>query len=167
MKLINSAILISILFITLFFISCDENDTVTPSEEHFEAAGYIIKNENDSTVFKVLKGQVDNTISESFTLLLADGSQNFTIEFLDEDGNNIGNPEHEDHEDHEESEEEEEHEEHELEFQMEDDSIINIEIDEWELNLTPLKIGGTTFRIQVLHEGHPDFTSPFVPIEIK
>ncbi len=164
MKLINSAILISILFISLFFISCDENDTVTPSEEHFEAAGYIIKNENDSTVFKVLKGQVDNTISETFTLLLADGSQNFTIEFLDEDGNNIGNPEHEDHE---ESEEEEEHEEHELEFQMEDDSIINIEIDEWELNITPLKIGGTTFRIQILHEGHPDFTSPFVPIEIK
>ena len=161
MKLINSAILISILFISLFFISCDENDTVTPSEEHFEAAGYIIKNENDSTVFKVLKGQVDNTITESFTLLLADGSQNFTIEFLDEDGNNIGIPEHEDHK------ETEAKEEHELEFQMEDDSIINIEIDEWELNLTPLKIGGTTFRIQILHEGHPDFTSPFVPIEIK
>lgn len=164
MKLINSAIIISILFTSLFLASCDDSDSVTPSEEHFEAAGYIIKNENDSTVFKVLKGQVDNTISESFTLLLADGSQNFTIEFLDEDGNNIGIPEHEDHE---ESEEEEEHEEHELEFQMEDDSIINIEIDEWELNITPLKIGETNFRIQILHEGHPDFTSPFVPIEIK
>lgn len=158
MKLINSAIIISILFTSLFLASCDDSDSVTPSEEHFEAAGYIIKNENDSTVFKVLKGQVDNTISESYTLLLADGSQNFTIEFLDEDGNNIGIPEHEDHE---------ESEEHELEFEMEDDSIIKIEIDEWELNITPLKIGGTTFRIQILHEGHPDFTSPFVPIEIK
>ncbi|MFA7327407.1 MAG: hypothetical protein WC121_12125 [Candidatus Kapaibacterium sp.] len=164
MKLINSAILFSILFFSFLFVSCDNSDSVTPSENHFEAAGYIIKNEADSTVFKVLKGQVDNTIAETFVLMLADGSHKYTVEFLDEEGNNIGIPEHDDHG---ETEEEEEHEEHELNFEIEDINLAQFDITEWEINLSPLKVGKTNFRIQILHEGHPDFTSPYVPMEIK
>ncbi len=147
--------------LSLFLISCDDTETVTPSEEHFEAAGYIIKNESDSTVFKVLKGQVDNTISASFVLMLADGSHKYTIEFLDEDGNNIGIPEHNDHG------ETEEEEEHELSFEIEDFTLVQFGITEWDINISPIKVGETTFRIQILHEEHPDFTSPYVPMEIK
>ncbi|MER3329091.1 MAG: hypothetical protein RIF34_05880 [Candidatus Kapaibacterium sp.] len=163
---ITSLFLFVILF-SLFLISCDDTETVTPSEEHFEAAGYIIKNEIDSTVFKVLKGQVDNTISASFVLMLADGSSKYTIEFLDEDGNNIGVPEHEEHGAHEEEEEHEDQEEHELSFEIEDMTLAQIDIHEWELDITPLLVGKTNCRIQILHEGHPDFTSPYVPFEIK
>ena len=164
MKLINSAILFSFLFVSIFLVGCDDTDSVTPSENHFEAAGYIIKNDSDSTVFKVLKGQVDNTIAESFVLMLADGSSKYTIEFLDEDGNNIGIPEHDDHEEHGDTEEEEEHE---LSFEIEDITLAQFDITEWDINISPLKIGKTNFRIQILHEGHPDFTSPYVPMEIK
>lgn len=164
MRLINSTILFSLLLVSILFVGCDDTETVTPSEEHFEAAGYIIKNESDSTIFKVLKGRVDNTLSESFVLLLADGIQEFTVEFLDEDGNNIGIPEHNEHEEHGDTEEGEEHE---LSFELEDNSIAQIDIHEWELDITPLNNGTTNFRVQILHEGHPDFTSPYVPMEIK
>ncbi|PKL80585.1 MAG: hypothetical protein CVV25_03520 [Ignavibacteriae bacterium HGW-Ignavibacteriae-4] len=151
MKLINSAILFSILFFSFLFVGCDNSDSVTPSENHFEAAGYIIKNEADSTVFKVLKGQVDNLIAESFTLMFADGSQIYSIEFLDENGDNISVPD----------------EEHTLLFEMEDNTFANFNITEWMININLLKVGKTNFRIQILHEGHPDFTSPYVPMEIK
>ncbi len=161
MKLINSTILFSVILISILLTGCDDTDSVTPSEDHFEAAGYIIKNANDSTVFKVLKGQVDNTISESFVLILAEDSQKYTIEFLDEDGKNIGIPEHDEHEDSEEDEE------HELNFEIEDINFAQFDITEWEINISPLKVGETTFRIQILHEGHPDFTSPYVPMVIK
>lgn len=156
-----ASIIISVFVSTLLFTSCDNSDPVTPSEDHFEAAGYVIKNESDSTVFKVLKGQVENTVSESFVLLLADGSHKYTIEFLDENGNNIGIPEHDDHG------ETEEEEEHELNFEILDMSLVQYNINEWEININPLKVGETTFRIQILHEGHPDFTSPYFTIEIK
>jgi hypothetical protein len=95
---------------------------------------------------------------------LADGTKEYTIEFLDEDGNNIGVPEHDEHGD---TKEEEDHEEHELSFEIEDMTLAQIDIHEWELDVSPEKIGVTTFRIQILHEGHPDFTSPYVPMEIK
>lgn len=159
MKLINSAILFSFLFISFLFVGCDDTDTVKPSEEHFEAAGYIIKNEADSTVFKVLKGKVDNSIAEAFNIILVDGSHKYTIEFLDENGNNIGVPE----EEHTTLENEENG----LFFEMEDMTLAQFDITEWTMNINPLNVGKTNFRIQILHEGHPDFTSPYVPMEIK
>lgn len=160
MKLINSAILFSFFLVSMFLVSCDDSDTVKPSEEHFEAAGYIIKNESDSTVFKVLKGQVDKSVSESFALNLAEGSQKYTFEFLDEKGKNIGVPEEVDHI-------AVESEEHGLFFELEDKSLAQFDITEWMVNINPLKVGNTNFRIQILHEGHPDFTSPYVPMVIK
>lgn len=166
--LIKKLSLLAILSLTIFFTSCDDEDSVSPSEEHFEAVGYILLDENDDIVFRLFEGQIDNSISESVAVNLADGMGEYHVHFLDEDGNDIGTPEGE----HEHEEEEEEHEEHgdeetTLSVEVQDEGIATVEAHEWELEITPVAVGTTQMKIQIMHEGHADFTSPFVPLEVK
>lgn len=165
----------AILFIsiTLFFTSCEEDNPVADDGEHFEAAGYVIKKDGN-IVFRVFKGQVDTGISSKFNLNLVDGEEHYDIEFLDEDGNDIGTPEHDhgednhDHgdDDHDDSEIDEEEETY-LSIDIEDTNIVEIEIEEWEIHVMPLSAGETNFRVQIMHLGHADFTTPYVPLEVK
>lgn len=154
---------------SLLLVSCSDSDPVAPSEEHFEAAGFVISNEDGNVLFKQLKGQIDTDISSSFSVLLASGELHYDIEFLDEDGNDIGVPGEDDHNHNEPMIETiiETEEDHKLSFESEDNSLFEVEIEGWELHVNPLKTGTTNFRIQILHEGHPDFTSPFFPMEVK
>ena len=177
--LIKKISLLAILSLTLFFTSC-EDDPVSSPEEHFEAAGYVILNENEEVIFRVFEGQVDNSISESLTINLADGMGEFEVHFLDEDGDDIGTPEgdHDDHDDLNGSSIEEEDEDHDddhdheegeysLSVEVQDEGIATVETHEWELEFTPVAVCSTQMRIQSLHDGHADFTSPFVPLEVK
>lgn len=177
--LIKKISLLAILSLTLFLTSC-EDDPVSPPEEHFEAAGYVILNENEEVIFRVFEGQVDNSISESLTINLADGMGEFEVHFLDEDGDDIGTPEGDhDHDDHdhedglgiEEEDEDDDHDheegEYSLSVEVQDEGIATAEAHEWEVELTPVAVGSTQMRIQTLHDGHADFTSPFVPLEVK
>lgn len=164
--LIKKLSLLAILSLTIFFNSCDDSDTVTPSEEHFEAVGYILLNDNDEVVFRLFEGQVDVTISESVAVNLADGMGEYHVHFLDEDGNDIGTPEGE-HDHEEETEEEHEEEETTLSVEVQDEGVATVEAHEWEVEITPIAVGSTQMRIQILHNGHADFNSPFVPLVIK
>lgn len=137
---------------SLFLVSCDDSDPVAPSEEHFEAAGFMIKNETGDIIFKTLKGQIDNSVSTVFSIALSDGLGQYEIEFLDEEGNNIGEPDETGTS---------------LLIDIEGIELATILIDMWGFSLTPTQIGTTNFRIQILHEGHPDFTSPYYPLEIN
>lgn len=147
-----ASIIISVFVSTLLFTSCDDSEPVTPSEAHFEAAGYVIKNQGGDVVFKELRGQADLSISKDFSLILENGKSHYKVEFLDEDGNNLGVPDEEGTS---------------LLFESKDNSLYEAVITEWEFDITPLKFGSTEFRIQILHEGHPDFTSPYFTMEIK
>lgn len=147
-----ASIIISVFVSTLLFTSCDDSEPVTPSEEHFEAAGYVIKTENGDVVFKVLKGLSDQSISKDFSLVLENGKAKYNVEFLDEDGKNLGIPNEEGTS---------------LLFESKDNSLSEVVINEWSFEITPLKSGSTEFRIQILHEEHPDFTSPYFALEIK
>jgi hypothetical protein len=166
--LIKKNSLLAILSLTLFLTSCDDDDSVFPSEEHFEAVGYILLDENDDVVFRLFEGQVDNSISESVSVNLADGVGEYHVHFLDEDGKDIGTPEGE-HDHEEDDEEHEEHGDEETSFSVEvqDEEIATVEAHEWEVEITPVTVGATQMRIQILHDGHVDFTSPFVPLEVK
>ena len=164
-----TSLFLFVFFLSLFLVSCSDSDPVAPSEEHFEAAGFVISDEAGNVLFKQLKGQIDTEISSNFSILLASGELHYDIEFLDEDGNDIGVPGEDDH-DHNEAMIEtiiESEEDHTLSFESEDMTMFEVEIEGWELHINPLKTGTTTFRVQILHEGHPDFTSPFFPMEIK
>lgn len=169
-----TSLFLVVLSMSLFLVSCDDSDPVAPSEEHFEAAGFVILDESGNVVFKQLKGQIDTDISSSFSVLLANGEMHYDIEFLDEDGNDIGVPSEENHSDEEHEDKlsptetlVESEEDHTLSFEYEDNTLFELEIEGWELHINPLKLGATNFRIQILHEGHPDFTSPYFPLEIK
>lgn len=172
--LIKKLSLLAILSLTIFFTSC-EDDPVTPSEEHFEAAGYVILNENEEVIFRVFEGQVDNTIADALVINLADGMGEFEVHFLDEDGDDIGTPEGDHDHDHlqgssiEEEDDDHDHEEgeYELSVEVQDEGIATAEAHEWEVELTPVAVGTTQMRIQIMHEEHADFTSPFVPLEVK
>ncbi|MFN3194375.1 MAG: hypothetical protein ACE364_00320 [Chlorobiota bacterium] len=172
--LIKKLSLLAFLSLTVFFTSC-EDDPVTPSEEHFEAVGYIILNENEEVIFRVFEGQVDNSISESLIINLADGMGEFEVHFLDEGGDDIGTPEGDHDHDHEDGlgvEEEDDDHDHEegeysLSIEVQDEGIAIAESHEWEVELTPIAVGTTQMRIQIMHEEHADFTSPFVPLEVK
>lgn len=179
--LIKKLSLLAILSLMVFFTSC-EDDPVTPSEEHFEAVGYIILNENEEVIFRVFDGQVDNTIADALVINLADGMGEFEVHFLDEDGDDIGTPEGDhDHDDHDDlkgssiEEEDDDHDddhdheegEYELSVEVQDEGIATAEAHEWEVELTPVAVGTTQMRIQIMHEEHADFTSPFVPLEVK
>jgi len=164
--LIKKLSLLAILSLTIFFTSCDDEDSVSPSEEHFEAVGYILLDENDDIVFRLFEGQVDNSISESIVVNLADGVSEYHIHFLDEDGNDIGNPKGE-HDHEEETDEEHEDEVTTLSVEVQDEEIATVEAHEWEVEITPVEVGNTQMRIQILHSGHADFNSPFVQLEIK
>lgn len=175
--LIKKLSLLAILSLMFFFTSC-EDDPVTPSEEHFEAAGYVILNENEEVIFRVYEGQVDNTIADALVINLADGMGEFEVHFLDENGDDIGTPEGDhDHDDLKGSsieEEDDDHDDHdheegeyELSVEVQDEGIATAEAHEWEVELTPVAVGTTQMRIQIMHEEHADFTSPFVPLEVK
>jgi hypothetical protein len=175
--LIKKLSLLAILSLTIFFTSC-EDDPVTPSEEHFEAVGYIILNENEEVIFRVFDGQVDNTIADALVINLADGMGEFEVHFLDEDGDDIGTPEGDHDHDHLQGssieEEDDDHDDHdheegeyELSVEVQDEGIATAEAHEWEVELTPVAVGTTQMRIQIMHEEHADFTSPFVPLEVK
>jgi hypothetical protein len=164
-----TSLFILVFSLSLLLVSCSDSDPVAPSEEHFEAVGFIILDEDGNVIFKQLKGQIDNDISSGFSVLLASGEMHYNIEFLDEDGNDIGVPGEDDHNHNEamietiiESEDD-----HTLSFESEDNTLFELEIEGWEMHINPLKVGTTNFRVQILHEGHPDFTSPFFPMEVK
>ena len=151
MKLINSAILFSFLLVSFFLVSCDSSDSVTPHEDHFEAAGYVLLNSNNDIVFKVLNGKVDQSIAADFKLKLSDGPVKYNIKFLDTDGLDLGVPDDVNKS---------------LLVEFSNNEFATAVIDKWEFTLVPLALGTTTIRVQILHEGHPDFTAPYVNLEI-
>lgn len=56
-----------------------------------------------------------------------------------------------------------------LAFTVADTSMANVEQHEnepWTLEITGKKIGNTTFMIQLMHDGHSDFNSPDIPVEV-
>lgn len=146
------SIYIVIIILSTFFVSCDDSTPVAASEDHFEAAGFVIKNEAGDIVFKEVKGQADPSVTGTFSILLSKGSQNFSVEFLDENGKNLGVPQENDHS---------------LSFEVDNNTPIDIKTNKWNFTLIPYKAASMKFRVLILHVDHPDFTSPYFDVEIK
>lgn len=142
---------IVLVFIALFIVSCDDSTPVAPSEDHFEAAGYALLNAKDEVVFKVLNGKVVDSIATTLKLNLADGPSIFSIKFFDTNDKDLGVPNDVNKS---------------LLIEIGSSEFATSEIHNWKFTLVPLAKGSTTIRIQILHKDHPDFTSPYVNMEI-
>tara|TARA_B110000444_G_scaffold60077_1_gene55893 strand:+ start:1177 stop:1650 length:474 start_codon:yes stop_codon:yes gene_type:complete len=147
----------------LFVTSCEDDDHDNNDDGHTDADGFILENESGTEVYREFEGAVTGSVA-----LSVGDTLELSVHFLDHDGNEI---EHD-----EEEEEEEGHEEGELEVSGSDASIAIVEVEHEEeegddhdhdheeehgaaLHIIGVSSGSTSFQIQLMHDGHADYTS--------
>ena len=161
-RLLKALTIFSFTFVMLFTTGCEDDDHDNDDHGHTDADGFILENESGTEVYREFEGAVTGsvTLSVGDTLELA-------VHFLDSDGNEI---EHE--------EEEGEHEEGELEVSGSNASIAIVEVEHEEeegddhdhdhdheeehgaaLHIIGVSSGTTSFQLQLMHDGHADYTS--------
>jgi len=135
----------------VFNFAC-EDDNHDHDEEHTDADGFVFENESGTAVYTELEGEVTGsiTISVGDTLELS-------VHFLDHEGNEI---EHDDDDDDEEEE---------LSISENDSNIAIIESEVHEegeedhhgmaIHIVGVSSGSTSFKLQLMHDGHADYTS--------
>ena len=158
---INVKHLFIVIFLVFMASSCDDDSL--SHEEHTDADGLVLEL-NGQEVYREFEGDI---VINNLTLNVGDTLE-LSVHFLDHDGDEI---EHE--------EEEEEHDDHDhdddhdadgdgLVFSDHDTSIVIIEVEEHEeeeegheegFHVIGVSAGSTNFRIQLMHEGHADYTS--------
>jgi hypothetical protein len=144
----------------LFTTGCGDDDH-DDDDEHTDADGFILEGENGTEVYREFEGEVTGLISISIGDTLE-----LSVHFLDDEGNEI---------EHEEEEEEEEHED-ELSISGFDTSIAKVEAEGHDeegdddhdheeeehgmaIHIIGVSSGSTSFQLQLMHEGHADYTS--------
>ena len=151
-------ILIGMFLITT---SC-EDDKHDHDEDHTDADGFILENEDGTEMYREFEG----AMTGSLTLGVGDTLE-LSVHFLDHDGNEI---EHEEDEEHEEEDE--------LVVSENDANIAIVEVEEHEedeeehhgagLHVIGVSAGSTNFKLQLMHDGHADYTSTNnVPIVVN
>ena len=135
-------ILIGMFLITT---SCEDDDH-EHDEEHTDADGFVLEDENGSEVYREFEGAIEGSVS-----LSVGDTLELSVHFLDHDGNEI------------------EHEEDELVVSENDANIAIVEVEEHEedeeehhgagLHVIGVSAGSTNFKLQLMHDGHADYTS--------
>ena len=145
----------------LFIVSCEDDDH--DHEEHTDAEGFILENSSGNQVYKEFKGTQIGSVA-----LTAGETLELTVHFLGDDGKEL---EHDDHEGEEEGE---------LKVSGFNSSIATVEVEEehdddgdeeeheMALEIKGVSAGSTGFKLELMHDGHADYTSTNnVPITVK
>ena len=125
----------------LFTTGCEDDDHDHDHEEgHTDADGFVLEDEAGNMVYREFEGASTGgvTLSVGETLEL-------TVHFLDHEGNEIehSDDEHDDHDDH-------------------GDEHGNA------LHVEGVSSGSTSFKLQLMHDGHSDYTSTNnVPVTVN
>jgi hypothetical protein len=154
---IKTALLAFFVFSFMMFIDgCKEDDIVTPASEHFEPEGLFILAEGNTsdTVVRVFGGVVNNndTLKAPLNIL----TEHWEVFFWDANRNVLDPPSDGSHT---------------LGFTIRDASVIQTVMDnpnDWAFHLKGLILNPdtTSMQIKVLHEGHADFTTPYIPVKV-
>ena len=152
----NTRSLVSVLgiFLALFVVSCEDDDH-DHAEEHIDAEGFILESEGNE-IYREFKG----TTTGSVTVAVGETLE-VSVHFLGDDGKEL---EHEEHEG--------EEEEGSLRVSGANSSIATVEVEEGHddggdhdheeemaLEITGVSAGSTSFKLELMHEGHADYTS--------
>ena len=164
-KSMRSLVSVLGIFLALFMVSCEDDDHAH-EEEHVDAEGFIL--ESDGTeIYREFKG----TKTGSVTLAVG-ATLEVSVHFLGDDGKEL---EHEEHEG-------EEEEEGSLRVSGFNSSVATVEVEEGHddgdddhgheeemaLEITGVSAGSTNFKLELMHDGHADYTSTnSVPITVK
>jgi len=164
-KSMRSLVSVLGIFLALFMVSCEDDDHAH-EEEHVDAEGFIL--ESDGTeIYREFKG----TKTGSVTLAVG-ATLEVSVHFLGDDGKEL---EHEEHEG-------EEEEEGSLRVSGFNSSVATVEVEEGHddggddhgheeemaLEITGVSAGSTNFKLELMHDGHADYTSTnSVPITVQ
>ena len=136
----------------IFFTTGCEDDDHDHDEEHTDADGFVLEDESGSQVYREFEGDTTGSI-----ILSIGDTLELSVHFLDHDGNEIehGDDEH----DTEESE---------IRITGNDESVAIIEAEEHEqgeeehgeaIHVIGVSKGSTSFKLELMHEGHADYVS--------
>ncbi|MFL3024813.1 MAG: hypothetical protein ACJZ1P_03000 [Candidatus Neomarinimicrobiota bacterium] len=152
----NTRSLVSVLgiFLALFVVSCEDDDHAH-EEEHTDAEGFILESEG-TEIYREFKGTTTGSVTVAVGATLE-----VSVHFLGDDGKEL---EHEEHEG--------EEEEGSLRVSGANSSIATVEVEEGHddggdhdheeemaLEITGVSAGSTSFKLELMHEGHADYTS--------
>ena len=146
----------------LFTTGCEDDDH-DHDEDHTDADGFVLEDESGTEVYREFEGAMTGTVT-----LAVGETLELSVHFLDHEGNEI---------EHEEGEEEEEHDD-ELVVSENDASVAVVEVEDHEegeeehhemaLHVVGVSTGSTSFKLQLMHEGHADYTSTNnVPVTVN
>ena len=148
-------------FVLFFNFACedDDHDDHDHDDEHTDADGFVLESGNGVVVYREFEGAVEGSI----TLGVGDTLE-LSVHFLDHDGDEIEHEEDED-EDHEDG----------LSISENDSNIAIVEAEDHEeegddhdhdeeehgmaIHVIGVSAGSTSFQLQLMHEGHSDYTS--------
>ena len=161
----NTRSLVSVLgiFLALFVVSCEDDDHAH-DEEHIDAEGFILESEG-TEIYREFKGTTTGSVTVAVGATLE-----VSVHFLGDDGKEL---EHE-------HEGEGVEEEGSLRVSGANSSIATVEVEEHDdggdhdheeemaLEITGVSAGSTSFKVELMHEGHADYTSTNnVPITVQ
>jgi hypothetical protein len=167
MELIMYTFRRSYVLLILFFISflllqgCkDESNPVTPPSDHFDPEGWLLTNDSFQPVLVVWQGEVvseweGTQVPVVLNAPLNDLSDHYNIRFLDENSNSIDPPSDTDYT---------------LGWALSDTNTVFFIPDEaggWGFHLEGRSPGTSSVELQVIHAGHVDIRTPFIPITIQ
>ena len=131
----------------LFTAGCEDDDhNHDHNEEHTDADGFVLEDGSGIEVYREFEGVVEGAVN-----LSVGDTLEFSVHFLDHDGNEI---------------EHEEEEKDELSVSENDSNVAVVEIEEHEeehhemaIHVIGVNVGSTSFKLQLMHDGHADYTS--------
>jgi len=145
----------------LFTTGCEDDAHDDHEEGHTDADGFILEDAAGSEVYREFEG----TATGSVTLAVGETLE-LSVHFLDHEGNEIAHEE-EGEEDHEDG----------LVVSENNASVAVVEVEEHEegedhhgmgIHVQGVSAGSTSFKVQLMHDGHADYTSTNnVPVTVN
>ena len=174
----------SILLLTgalLFTTGCEDDDhDHDHDEDHTDADGFVLQHDGTEH-YRQFQGVITTPDGSGALTVVVDDELELSVHFLDDDGNEI---------EHSEEEGEEDHEDHEdgLEVDVADTNVAHVEVEGHEdegdddgdddhdhdhdhdehgmaIHVEGVSVGSTTFTLMLMHDGHSDFTS--LPVNVN
>ena len=145
----------------LFTTGCEDDAHDDHEEGHTDADGFILEDAAGSEVYREFEGAATGSV-----ILAVGETLELSVHFLDHEGNEIAHEE-EGEEDHEDG----------LVVSENNASVAVVEVEEHEegedhhgmaIHVQGVSAGSTSFKVQLMHDGHADYTSTNnVPVTVN
>lgn len=154
--MINNKIklLLSYIFILILLFGCKKDDNpVIPQEDHFQAIGMAIFDATGALKIKILRGVTSDTLKAE----VGKRTDHFSIQFYNSEEKLIPPPTNK---------------EVKLDWNISDKFVVGVwqhpgEEGGYEFHLEGKQKGKTSIEFYIVHEGHNDYRTGLIPLEVK